>query len=106
LAQVNFFTHRDGSKFTLCKPCLTAHVDNFDPSTFEWILELADVPYLPHEWNSLRDAAFAKDPYKMNGLSVVGKYLAKMRLNDYGKKRYKDSAELQARYEERIKKKT
>ena len=38
-----------------------------------------DVPFIPTEWNVLRDKAFAKDPYKMNGMSVIGKYLAKMK---------------------------
>ena len=56
------------------------HIDNFNPDTFLWILEKMDVPYIPEEWNSLRDKAFAKDPYKMNGMSVFGKYLSKMRM--------------------------
>ena len=102
LAQVNFFTHRDKSKFTLCKPCLTAHIDNNNPQTFLWILELADVPYVPHEWKAILDAAFMKNPKKINGMSVIGKYLAKMRLNQYGKKRYKDSEQLQKEYEEKL----
>jgi hypothetical protein len=41
-----------------------------------------DVPYLPDEWNSIRDKAFAKDP-NLNGTSVFGKYLSKMKLNQY-----------------------
>ncbi len=87
IGQINFYTYRDGSKCEICKPCLTAHIDNFDPTTFEWILEKMDVPFIPTEWNVLRDKAFAKDPYKMNGMSVIGKYLAKMKLKqwkDYG----------------------
>ena len=66
-------------KLNQCKKCLTRHVDNFNPDTFMWILEKMDVPYIPEEWNSLRDKAFAKDPYKMNGMSVFGKYLSKMK---------------------------
>ena len=61
------------------------HVDNYDPSTFLWILQDMDVPYVQAEWNTLRDRAFAKNPTKMNGMSVLGKYLSKMRL-----KRWKD----------------
>ena len=38
MGQINFYTYRDGSKCEICKACLTAHIDNFDPSTFEWIL--------------------------------------------------------------------
>jgi hypothetical protein len=70
---------------------LTAHIDNFDPETFEWILKKMDVPYIPPEWNTLRDRAFNKDPYKMNGMSVIGKYLAKMKLRQFNKYGYNDS---------------
>ena len=69
----------------MCKKCLSMHVDNYDPSTFLWILQDMDVPYVQAEWNTLRDRAFAKNPTKMNGMSVLGKYLSKMRL-----KRWKD----------------
>lgn len=97
LTQVSFYQYKDGSKCQMCKACLTAHIDNFDPSTFEWILEKMDVPYVPIEWNTLRDRAFAKDPNKMNGMSVIGKYLAKMKLKQYGNMGYADSAEILAK---------
>jgi hypothetical protein len=54
-----------------------------------------DVPYIPVEWNVLRDKAFAKDPYKMNGMSVIGKYLAKMKLKQWNKYGYKDTEKIQ-----------
>ena len=82
-----FYTYKDGRKTELCKKCLTLHIDNFDESTYLWLLEKMDVPYVPEEWNVLRDRAFAKDPKKMNGMSVFGKYLSKMKLKqwkDYG----------------------
>jgi hypothetical protein len=50
-----------------------------------------DVPYIPQEWNALRDKAYAKAPHKMNGMSVLGKYLSKMRLNQFSKERWADS---------------
>ena len=83
----NFYTYRNGEKTELCKKCLTMHIDNFDPSTFLWLCEKLDVPYIEAEWNVLRDRAYAKDPLKMNGMSVFGKYLSKMKLKqwkDYG----------------------
>lgn len=95
LAEINFYTYRDGTKCEMCKPCLTAYIDNFDPSTFEWILQKLDVPYIPQEWNSLRDKAFAKDPLKMNGMSVIGKYLAKMKLKQWNSYCYADSERIQ-----------
>ena len=105
LAQIQFYTYKDGSKCEICKLCLTAHIDNFDPNTFEWILEKMDVPYIPEEWNILRDKAFAKDPYKMNGMSVIGKYLAKMKLKQWKDKSYADTEKiLKERQAERLKK--
>jgi hypothetical protein len=59
-----------------------------------------DVPYVPTEWNVLRDRAFAKDPYKMTGMSVIGKYLAKMKLKQWKDYGYKDSKKIQKELEE------
>ena len=81
--EANFYTYKDGSKVEICKKCLTMHIDNFNPDTYLWILEKLDLPYLPEEWNNLRDKAFAKDPYKMNGMSVIGKYISKMKLKQW-----------------------
>ena len=97
--QINFYSYKDGSKCEICKACITAHIDNFDSHTFEWILEKMDVPYIPVEWNVLRDKAFAKDPYKMNGMSVIGKYLAKMKLKQWNKYGYKDTEKIQKQME-------
>lgn len=96
MGEQNFYTHRDGTKFSLCKKCLTMHIDNFKPETFLWALKEADVPYIEGEWNSLRDRAFAKDPLKMNGMSVYGKYLSKMRLGQWNDYRWADTEKLEA----------
>lgn len=74
-----FYTHRNGEKTDMCKKCLTMHIDNFNPDTFLWLLEKMDVPYVAEEWNILRDRAFAKNP-NLNGMSVFGRYLSKMKL--------------------------
>lgn len=83
LSENSFYQYKDGTKCELCKPCLTMHIDNFDPSTFLWILEKFDVPYIEAEWNVLRDRAYTKNPAKMNGMSVLGKYLSKMKLRQW-----------------------
>ena len=94
----NFYTYKNGDKTELCKSCLTMHIDNFNESTFLWLLEKMDVPYLPSEWNVLRDKAYAKDPYKMNGMSVFGKYLAKMRLKQWKMYGWADTEALQEKH--------
>ena len=95
MEQTNFYTYKNGQKFGMCKSCLTMHVDNFDQNTFLWILQEADVPYIPQEWNILRDRAYAKDPMKMNGMSVIGKYLSKMKLKQWKQYTWEDSLKLQ-----------
>ena len=92
----NFYTHKDGNKTKLCKKCLTLHIDNFNPDTYLWALELLDVPYVPEEWNVLRDRAYAKNPFGMNGMSVFGKYLSKMKLKLWKDYTWADSEKLQA----------
>ena len=96
-----FYTYKDGRKTEFCKKCLTLHIDNFDESTYVWLLQKMDVPYVPEEWNVLRDKAFAKDPKKMNGMSVFGKYLSKMKLKQWKEYSWADTERLQAQNEER-----
>lgn len=99
----NFYKRKtDGSYMDMCKKCITLHVNPFKPDTFLWILEEADVPYIPSEWNKLRDAAYAKDPRKMG--SVFGKYLSKCRLGQYSKYTWADTDALVAKEEEEKKK--
>lgn len=96
LDEGQFYTYKNGTKTELCKKCLTMHIDNFDESTYLWLLEKMDVPYVPAEWNSLRDKAYAKDAEKMNGMSVFGKYLSKMKLKQWKEYSWADSERLQA----------
>lgn len=101
LKEGQFYTYKDGTKTEMCKKCLTLHIDNFDPDTFLWLLQKMDVPYVPAEWNVLRDRAFAKDPNKMNGMSVFGKYLSKMKLKQWKNFGWADSEKLQAMNQQR-----
>lgn len=103
MVDTNYYTYKDGTKCELCKSCLTMHIDNFDPNTFKWALEKFDVPYIEAEWNTLRDKAYAKDPYKMNGMSVFGKYLSKMKLKQWKEFCWADTERLQAEAEEKAK---
>lgn len=100
MADTNYYTYKDGSKCELCKSCLTMHINNFEPDTFVWLLEKFDVPYIEAEWNSLRDKAYAKDPYKMNGMSVFGKYLSKMKLKQWKNYTWADTEKLKQQAEE------
>lgn len=90
----NLIKYPNDGKFPICKKCMTMHVDNWNPDTYMWILQEADVPYIPEEWNKLM-ASYAKNKSKVTGLTIVGRYLSKMRLNQYKDYRWKDTEFLQ-----------
>ena len=104
MAATNFYTYKDKTKAEYCKPCLTMHINNWEEDTFLWLLEKFDVPYIKAEWDVLRDRAYAKDPLKMNGMSVFGKYLSKMKLNQYNKYTWADTEMLAKKAEENAEK--
>lgn len=89
----NLEKYPDG-KLKQCKKCITMHVDNFNPDTYLWILQECDVPYIPEEWNKLL-ASYAKDKSKLTGMTILGRYLSKMKLKQFKDFRWKDNAFLQ-----------
>ena len=90
----NLEKYPNGGKFNQCKKCITMHVDNWNPDTYLWILQEADVPYVPDEWNSLM-AKYAGDRSKVTGMTILGRYLSKMKLKQFKDYRWKDTAFLQ-----------
>ena len=100
MGENEFFTYKDGSKTEFCKQCLTMHIDNFDESTFLWLLKKMDVPYIPAEWNTLRDRIYEKDPSKLKSGSVFGRYLSKMKLKQWRQYGWEDTERLQQEYAE------
>lgn len=102
LKPIAFYTYKDGQKMSMCKDCLTMHIDNFVPKTFLHILQDLDMPYIEGEWNSLRDRAFAKNP-NLNGKSVIGKYISKMKLKQYADYTWADTERIKIENEEKTK---
>jgi len=76
-----------------CKKCLTRHVDNWDPKTYLWILEDIDVPYIEEEWTTLLNR-YAKDPRKTTGMTILGRYLSKMRMKQFSMYSWADTERL------------
>lgn len=97
-----FYTYKNGDKTAMCKKCLTMHIDNFNPETYLWLLQDMDVPYVEAEWKVLRDRAFAKNP-NLNGMSVFGKYLSKMKLKQWNQYGWADTERLKMLNEEKSK---
>ena len=99
LEEINFYKYRDGSYVELCKKCLTMHVDVFDPSTFTWLLEKLDVPYIPQEWNAVIENKMAKKPDKpISHSAVFGSYLSKTKLKQWKDYYWADNERIQELY--------
>ena len=81
-------------KMDICKKCLTMHVDNWNPETYKWILQEIDVPYIKEEWNGLLER-YGKDPKKVTGLTIIGRYLSKMKLKQWNKYTWADTETLE-----------
>lgn len=81
-------------KLDICKKCLTMHVNNWDPETYVWILKECDVPYVPDEWSKLLET-YGRNPEKMTGMTILGKYLSKMKLKQFKDYRYEHTEFLQ-----------
>ena len=84
-------------RFNQCKKCLTMHVNNWEPETFLWILEDADVPYIEHMWQSMLHK-YCQDPKKVTGLTIIGRYLSQMKLSQHKGKTWADTEEINAQY--------
>ena len=89
----NTTKYPDG-KLRQCKKCISMHIDNFNPDTYMWILQECDVPYVPDEWNKLL-ASYAKDKSKLTGMTILGRYLSKMKLKQYRDYRWEHTEFLQ-----------
>lgn len=97
----NLEKYPDGGTIPICKKCLTMHVDNWNPETFTPILKEVDVPYIPEEWNKLLES-YGQDKRKVTGMTILGRYLSKMKLKQFKDYRWKDTAFLQELAEKRL----
>ena len=90
----NLVKYPNDGKLNRCKKCITMHIDNWNPETFLWIIQECDVPWVPDEWNKLLES-YGRDPSKLTGLTIIGRYLSKMKLKQYKDYRWKDTEFLQ-----------
>lgn len=100
LAAEDFYTsnnlekYPNDGKLNQCKKCITMHVDNWNPDTYLWILQEVDVPYVPEEWDKLM-TSYIKDNKKITGMTILGRYLSKMKLKQFREYRWKDNEFIQ-----------
>jgi len=70
------------------------HVDNWDPETYKWILKEIDVPYVKEWWDSILEKN-AVDGKKITGMTILGKYLSKMKLKQWNDKHWEDGPKIE-----------
>lgn len=105
LREIEFYSSNNREKFppdgrlNTCKKCITMHIDNWNPDTFIHILEDLDVPYIKVEWNRILEKA-VQEGKPITGMSIIGKYLSKMKLNPWNQYRFADSEKVEKRQEE------
>ncbi len=99
----NFYLDKTGEHMKTCKKCVTMHVNVHEPSTFYHILKDVDVPFMPSEWDNLV-TRYGGDPKKTKGSSILGRYLAKMKLAQYTHYRWSDTDRLVEEHNERLRK--
>lgn len=98
----NLEKYPNEGRLNLCKKCLTAHVDNWNPDTYLWILEDLDVPYIPEVWNQLMNK-YARDSSKtITGMTIMGRYLSTMKLKQNKDYRWKDTEYLRQQAQMKI----
>lgn len=107
MASTEFYRSRNTEKYTdagllnQCKKCITAHVDNWNPETYLWILQEIDVPYIPDQWNMILQK-YVSENKKITKLSILGRYLSKMQLAQHNKYHWKDTQMLQEMADKKV----
>ena len=90
----NLEKYPDGGKLNQCKKCITMHVDNWDPETYKWILQEIDVPYVKEWWDAILEKNSANG-HKITGMTILGKYLSKMKLKQWNDKHWADGPKIE-----------
>lgn len=97
-----FFKMKTGHRDTLCKSCLTAHIDNYNPETVMWICERYNVPYIKDVWEQQVQKILAKQgPAKFGPGSVIGQYIRLMNMTQYNTYTYADTERIQQESEQK-----
>lgn len=87
----NFYVDASGKPMKKCKKCLALGINPHKPETAFKVLEEIDIPYIPWEWIVLQQR-YCPDPNKIeNPQSVLGRYIAKMRLSQFNEFSWKDT---------------
>jgi len=97
----NFYQDKDGELMITCKKCLTMHINPHEPSTAYHVLREADVPFIPEEWEALVER-YGNDPSTLKSTTIIGRYLAKMKLKQFSQYVWEDTDRIIEEYNEKL----
>lgn len=105
-----YYVDKDGNPMKKCKKCMASLIDLGSPSTIMDIMKEVDVPFIPAEWNSLRDRyefsinkATGRQQRNSNAnQSVLGRYLGKMKLAQYKDFKFSDTDKFMEEHEKEV----
>lgn len=101
-----FYQDKNGNPMKKCKACLASLINLNSRSTVLNILKEIDIPFIPEEWNRLRDryeyihkgGQTIRNPRANQ--SVLGRYIGKMKLNQFKEYTYADTPRFTETYDE------
>lgn len=86
----NFYRSNETNEYLdTCKKCFTMHINIYEQSSFLHLLKILDVPYIEQEWKNLVER-YGNNP-KTSSTAIFGRYIAKMKLQQFSKYRYADT---------------
>lgn len=101
--ETNFYKSKTASEkcpdlfLPVCKDCLENIFKSSEPQSFMSILKLMDVPWIPSEYRTVYNKNIK--PACPNKISLLGKYLMKMKLKQYREYGFMESQAAQEKYE-------
>lgn len=95
----DFYLDKNGNPMKDCKKCMAMLIDLNSRSTVMGIMEEIDIPFIPAEWETLKDKyEFSRDKRtdklvrnKNANQAVLGRYIGKMKLQQFAQFTFKDT---------------
>lgn len=92
-----FYKYKSGERCAICQDCMLMYVDVRKPSTFLWILEELDYPYIEETWINIANKAYKRNPSIFSPKSVFGTYIRSMKMANYSDYHWADTEKLKAK---------
>ncbi len=100
----HFYKDAEKNPLKVCKQCLCLGIDVNKPETAFPTLKTINIPYIPSEWLVLVNRYCGDGTTAVNPQTVLGRYVAKMKLSQYANYTWADTDEFVAKHRELLEK--